>query len=94
MREGILPDFSNLRAPQFDFALKQVVAPHPPRAREDIQEAFVRDQQIDPNLCRPEGYMPEPLECRPVEGDLVVPFEALLDSLRDSVASAWRYREA
>jgi len=48
VREGILPDFPNSRAPQFDFTNGQLVVPHPPHSREDIQEPFVREQQIDP----------------------------------------------
>lgn len=94
VREGILPDFPNARAPQFDFSNGQLVVPHPPHAREDIQEAFVREQQIDPDLYYPEGYKPELLEHWPVESDLVVPMEILPENLRESMSGAWRHREA
>ena len=48
MREGIFPDYPNSRAPQFDFSNGQLVVPHPLTSREEIQEPFVREQQIDP----------------------------------------------
>jgi ribonuclease Z len=77
VREGVLPDYPNSRAPQFDFSNGQLVVPHPPTSREEIQEPFVREQQIDPKKYYPKGYRPELLEEWPVEGDLVVPVEAL-----------------
>jgi hypothetical protein len=66
--------------------------PHPPTTREEIQEPFVRDQQIDPEKYYPAGYMPHLLEEWPVAGDLVVPMEALPDKLRDSMGGAWRQK--
>lgn len=92
VREGILPDFPNNRAPQFDFSNGQLVVPHPPHAREDIQEPFVREQQIDPKKYYPKGYHPELLEKWPVEGDLVVPVDSLPENLKDSMGSAWRLK--
>lgn len=93
VREGVLPDFPNSKAPQFDFGNGQLVVPLPPHAREDIQEPFVREQEVDPDLYYPEGYHPELLEKWPVDSDLVVPLEALPDNLRDSMGSSWRLRE-
>ena len=93
VRQGVLPDFPNSKAPQFDFTNGQLVVPHPPTSREEIQEPFVREQQIDPDLYYPEGYKPELLEVWPVEGDLVVPLDALPDSLRQSMGASWRHRE-
>jgi hypothetical protein len=52
----------------------------------------VREQQIDPKLYYPPDYLPHLLEEWPVEGDLVVPMEALPDKLRDSMGGAWRQR--
>ncbi len=92
VREGILPDYPNSRAPQFDFTNGQLVVPHPPTSREEIQEPFVRDQQIDPAEYYPPGYMPELLEHWPVEGDLVVPLEALPENLKESMGAEWRVR--
>jgi len=94
VREGILPEFPNAKAPQFDFTNGQLVVPHPPTSREEIQEPFVREQQIDPDLYYPKGYKPDLLEDWPVETDLVVPLELLPDNLKASMGSAWRHREA
>jgi ribonuclease BN (tRNA processing enzyme) len=93
VREGIIPDYPNSRAPQFDFSNGQLVVPHPPTSRAKIQEPFVRDMQIDPKEYYPEGYHPELLEDWPVEGDLVVPVETLPDNLKESMGAAWRTRE-
>jgi ribonuclease BN (tRNA processing enzyme) len=93
VREGILPEFPNSRAPQFDFTNGQLVVPHPPTSRNEIQEPFVRDQQIDPDEYYPEGYHPELLEDWPVEGDLVVPLEDLPESLKESMGAAWRQKQ-
>ena len=93
VREGILPDFPNSRAPQFDFTNGQLIVPHPPTSRERIQEPFVREQQIDPKKYYPKGYHPELLEDWPVEGDLVVPVEALPENLKESMGAEWRLRQ-
>ena len=90
VREGVLPDFPNSQAPQFNFDNGQLVVPHPPTSREEIQEPFVREQEIDPEEYYPEGYHPELLEDWPVEGDLVVPVEAMPENLRDSMGDRWR----
>ena len=90
VREGILPEFPNNKAPQFDFGNGQLVVPHPPTSREEIQEPFVREQQIDPNEYYPEDYMPELIEDWPVEGDLVVPLEQAPEDLVDGMGQSWR----
>jgi hypothetical protein len=64
--------------------------PHPPTSREEIQEPFVREQQIDPNEYYPEDYMPELIEDWPVEGDLVVPLEQAPEDLVDGMGQSWR----
>lgn len=92
VREGILPDYPNSRAPQFDFSSGQLVVPHPPHRREDIQEPFVREQQLDPAAYYPKGFMPHLLENWPVEGDIVIPLEALPDNLKESMGDSWRLR--
>ena len=61
--------------------------------REDIQEPFVREMQIDPREYYPEGYVPELLEEWPVDSDLVVPMEQLPESLKQSMGAEWRLRE-
>lgn len=93
VREGILPDFPNSRAPQFDFTHGQLVVPLPTRTRAQIQEPFVREQQLDPKLYYPEGYMPDLLEEWPVDSDLVIPIDALPDNLKESMGAAWRHKQ-
>jgi ribonuclease Z len=90
VREGILPDYPNSRAPQFDFTNGQLVVPHPTTSREEIQEPFVREQQIDPEKYYPPGYMPHLLEEWPVDGDIVVPIDLMPEKLKDSMGGAWR----
>lgn len=67
----------------------QLVAPHPPHAREDIQEPFVREQEIDPKTYYPKGYYPELLEKWPVEGDLAVPLDDMPPALKKSMSDRW-----
>ena len=93
VREGILPDFPNNRSPQFDFSNGQLIVPLPPTSREEIQEPFVREQQIDPKLYYPEGYHPHLLEEWPVKSDLVVPLDTLPESLKGSMGEAWRLKQ-
>jgi hypothetical protein len=94
VREGILPDFPNSRAPQFDLAGGKLVVPHPPKSREDIQEPFVRQQEIDPRDYYPRKYHPDLLSEWPVETDLVIPEEALPDKLKKSMGEAARKKAA
>ena len=93
VREGILPDYPNSRAPQFDFTNGQLVVPHPPTSRAEIQEPFVREQQIDPREYYPAAYLPHLLEEWPVDSDLVVPVDQLPPNLKDSMGAAWRQKQ-
>ena len=72
VRDGVLPRYPNNRAPQFNFDNGQLVVPHPPTTREEIQEPFIREAEIPPEEYYPEGYEPMTLFDWPVEGDLVV----------------------
>ena len=92
VREGVLPDFPNSKAPQQDFGNGQLVVPHPPTSREEIQNQEIRDQQLDPDLYYPEGYKPELLEDWPVDSDLVVPVEQLPESLLNSMGDRWNQK--
>ena len=94
VREGVLPDYPNSKAPQQDFDSGQLVVPHPTNSREDIQEPFVREMEIPPEEYYPEGYHPQLLTEWPVEGDLVVPEEGLPPALKQSMGEAWRARKA
>ena len=93
VRDGILPDYPKSRAPQFNFDNGQLVVPLPPTSREEIQEPFVREMQIDPDLYYPEGYYPELLENWPVSSDLVVPMEGLPENLKNSMGQEWRLKQ-
>ncbi len=93
VREGILPDYPNSRAPQFDFTNGQLAVPHPPTSRAEIQNADIRATEIDPALYYPEGYMPELLPEWPVQGDLVVPLDQAPEDLREGMGDDWRVRE-
>jgi hypothetical protein len=64
----------------------------PPTSRVEIQEPFVREQQIDPCLYYPAGYHPELLEDWPVDGDMVVLLETLPENLLKSMGTEWRLR--
>ena len=92
VREGVLPDFPNSKAPQFDFGNGQLIVPKPPTSRQEIQNQWIRDRQLDPKVYYPEGYYPELLEEWPVDGDLVVPVEQLPENLRKSMGDRWRTR--
>jgi len=92
VREGILPDFPNSKAPQQDFGNGQLVVPMPPTSRKEIQNQEIRDQQLDPDLYYPKGYKPELLEEWPVDSDLVVPVDQLPPSLLNSMGDRWRQK--
>jgi hypothetical protein len=94
VREGILPDYPNVRSPQFNFDDGQLVVPLPRNKREDIQEPFVREQEVDPSDYYPEGYQSILLEEWPVESDLVVNLDTLPPALERSKGENWRDRQA
>lgn len=94
VREGILPDYPNSRAPQFDFDDDQLVVPHPPTSREEIQEPFVREQEIDPAAYYPEGYHPQLLDTWPVDGDLVVPTDQMPPAMLAGMSQSRQHRQA
>ena len=94
VREGILPDYPNSRAPQFDFDDGQLVVPHPPTSRAEIQEPFVREQEIDPSDYYPDGYHPELLDTWPVDGDLVVPMDQMPPAMLAGMSQSWQHRQA
>lgn len=94
VREGILPDYPNSRAPQFDFDDGQLVVPHPPTSRDEIQEPFVREMEIPPEEYYPEGYHPELLQEWPVDTDLVVPLEMMPPAMLQGMGESWRDRQA
>ena len=80
--------------PQFDFDEGQLVVPEPPTSREEIQEPFVREQEIDPAEYYPYGYHPELLDTWPVDGDLVVPADQMPPQMLDGMSQSWQQRQA
>ena len=86
------PDYPNSRSPQFDFTNGQLVVPHPPTSREEIQEPFVREMEIDPKDYYPKDYRPILLPTWPVEGDLVIPLDKAPADPREGMGEAWRLR--
>ena len=94
VREGILPDFPNMLAPQQDFSDGALVVPEPNQKRVDMQEPFIRDKEIDPAKYYPEGYHPELMTEWPVDSDLVVPVDVLPDAMYESMGENWRDKQA
>ena len=93
VREGVLPDYPNSRAPQFNFDGGQLVVPHPPTSRDEIQDPFVREMEIPPSEYYPEDYHPDLLTTWPVDGDLVVPLDALPPELLEGMGQSWREQQ-
>jgi len=94
VREGVLPDYPNVRAPQFDFDDGQLVVPVPTVKRADIQEPFIRDQEIPPEDYYPAGYQPNLLREWPVDSDIVIPTEVMPPQMLAGMGAAWRERQA
>jgi ribonuclease Z len=94
VREGVLPDYPNVRAPQFDFDAGQLVVPMPTNKRADIQEPFIREQEVPPADYYPEGYHPQLLSDWPVDEDLVIPVEVMPQQMLAGMGAAWRQRQA
>ena len=94
VREGILPDYPNNRAPQFDLAAgKDLVVPYPIVTQKEIQEKYVRDQEVDPSLYYPKGYYPRLLFDWPVKRDIVVPSSHLPPALKHRMGEAERIKD-
>jgi len=53
----------------------------------------VREQEIDPKKYYPEGRHPVLLENWPVKSDLVVPLDALPESLKSGMGAEWRLQQ-
>ena len=72
----------------------QLVVPEPPTSRQEIQEPFVREQEIPPAEYYPEGYHPEVLDEWPISGDLVVPLDQMPPQMLAGMGDAWQKRKA
>jgi len=94
VREGVLPNFPNARAPRQDFSDGAFVVPMPRKRREDIQNQAIRNSEVDPTEYYPDGYHPELIPQWPVERDLAVPVEQMPPAMQASFGENWRYRES
>jgi ribonuclease Z len=76
VRDGVLPEYSNVAAPQFDTASQGgLVVPVPKYDRSDIQQQSVRDAEIPPTDYYPEDYAPELITEWPTDKPLFIPVE-------------------
>ena len=94
VRQGVLPPYPDMRAPQHDFSNGALVIPRPNQRREDMQEPFVREQEIPPADYYPEGYHPELMTDWPIDSDLVIPLDEMPAEAVASMGENWRQREA
>ena len=92
VRDGVVPDYPNLRSPQFDLASGGMTVPLPQYQRKDIQEQSIRDAEIPPEKYYPKEYHPELLRDWPSDKTVDVPLEAMPDSLRKTMGEHWEYK--
>ncbi|GEM81433.1 guanitoxin biosynthesis MBL fold metallo-hydrolase GntH [Vibrio superstes] len=94
VREGIIPDFPNNRAPQFNMNDGEVFrVPVPKNSREDIQQQEIRDLEIDESLYYPEGYHPELMKEWPVDRDIIMRTEDIPPSMREGMGEQQRIND-
>jgi ribonuclease Z len=62
--------------------------------RADIQEPFIRDQEIPLEEYHSEGYQPSMFREWPVESDIVIPMEAVPPQMVAGMGAAWREKRA
>lgn len=73
VRDGVVPEYPNMAPPQFDMAHGGLIIPAPRYKRSDIQEQFIRDAEINPDLYYPKGYHPELLPAWPSDKPVFLP---------------------
>ena len=74
VRDGVLPEYSNVAAPKFDTgATGGLIIPVPKYNRSDIQQQSIRDAEIPPEDYYPEGYAPEMINEWPTDKPLFIP---------------------
>lgn len=94
VREGVLPDYPNSRAPQQDFSDGAFVVPEPRKRCEGIQNEEIRATEVPPEDCYPEGYHPELIPDWAVDGDLAAPLEVMPEAMVNSFGENGRYCES
>lgn len=78
VRDGVLPEYSNVAPPQFDIASKNgLLIPPAKFDRPDIQQKSIRDAEIPPEDYYPKGYAPELITEWPTDKPLFIPAEML-----------------
>lgn len=85
VRDGIIPDYPNVRAPNAENSIEQfdgLVVPLPKFQRNDIQEPTIREAEISPDKYYPEGYHPELMENWPTEKPLFIPKDQVPKGMR------------
>jgi hypothetical protein len=85
VRDGVIPDYPNVRAPNADASIAQfggLVVPVPIYQREDLQAQSIRDAEIDPNVYYPEGYHPLLMQDWPTKKPLFIPEEKVPASMK------------
>jgi ribonuclease BN (tRNA processing enzyme) len=85
VREGIIPEYPNVKPPQAHASIAQyggLVVPVPVHQREDIQEQFIRDAEIDPDLYYPPGRKPLLMESWPATKPLFIPVDQVPESMK------------
>jgi hypothetical protein len=74
VRDGVLPEYSNVAAPQFDVeSMGGMIVPPANFNRSDIQQQSIRDAEIPPGDYYPEGYAPEMITEWPTDKPVFIP---------------------
>ncbi|MFI4933575.1 MAG: guanitoxin biosynthesis MBL fold metallo-hydrolase GntH [Caulobacterales bacterium] len=74
VRDGILPKYPGISAPQFAIADNGgLVIPAPRHTRSEIQQASIRAAEIDPDKYYPHGYRPRLIEDWPTRKAVYLP---------------------
>jgi ribonuclease Z len=74
VRDGVLPDYSNVAPPKFDTkASGGLLIPAPKYSRSDIQQKSIRDAEIPPSKYYPKGYAPERITEWPTKKPIFIP---------------------
>jgi len=68
--------------------------PAPPNKIVDIQEPFVREQEVPPGDYYPEGYHPQLLREWPASEDIVIPTDVMPPEMVAGMGAAWQQRQA
>ncbi len=57
VRDGVIPEFPNMKPPTFDMAANRgMVVPAPRNTRAGMQNQSIRDAEIPPEAYYPKGY--------------------------------------